>query len=181
MSGSWLLYSLWHFIPRSVFHRCVGTFLGDRQVRPCTCRNQFLCMASAQFFVSGGNSNLNYRRLYSHQFDRVTGVICEEANVLTGLIAKKVSPEKLSRINFNDPQSGNTLVFLTNNFTPSTLPIAQLQRSQRQVELFFKWIEQQLRIKSFYALFENAVKTQTWAAISMYVLVVIMEKRLLPF
>jgi transposase len=99
-------------------------------------------------------------------------------SVLTGPISKKDYPEKLRRIKFNDPQSGKTLVFLTNNFTLPTLTIAQLYRSRWQVELFFKWIKQNLRIKTFYGTSENAVKTQVWIAISVYVLVAIVKKQL---
>jgi hypothetical protein len=98
--------------------------------------------------------------------------------VLTGPVSKKDYPEKLRRIKFNDPQSGKTLVFLTNIFALPALTIAQLYRSRWQVELFFKWIKQNLRIKTFYGTSENAVKTQIWIAISVYVLVAIMKKQL---
>jgi len=133
---------------------------------------------AAAFFVTRAKSNLKFRRLYSRQVDRATGMICDQAIVLTGPISKKDYPEKLRRIKYNDPQSGKTLVFLTNNFTLPTLTIAQLYRSRWQVELFFKWIKQNLRIKTFYGTSENAVKTQIWIAISVYVLVAIMKKRL---
>ncbi len=132
----------------------------------------------AAFFVTRAKSNLKFRRLYSRQVDRATGMICDQTIVLTGPISKKDYPEKLRRIKFNDPQSGKTLVFLTNNFTLPTLTIAQLYRSRWQVELFFKWIKQNLRIKTFYGTSENAVKTQVWIAISVYVLVAIMKKQL---
>ena len=126
---------------------------------------------AAAFFVTRAKSNLKFRRLYSRQVDRATGMICDQTIVLTGPISKKDYPEKLRRIKYNDPQSGKTLVFLTNNFTLPTLTIAQ-------VELFFKWIKQNLRIKTFYGTSENAVKTQVWIAISVYVLVAIMKKQL---
>ena len=132
----------------------------------------------AAFFVTRAKSNLKFRRLYSRQVDRATGMICDQTIVLTGPISKKDYPEKLRRIKYNDPQSGKTLVFLTNNFTLPTLTIAQLYRSRWQVELFFKWIKQNLRIKTFYGTSENAVKTQVWIAISVYVLVAIMKKQL---
>ena len=132
----------------------------------------------AAFFVTRAKSNLKFRRLYSRQVDRATGMICDQTIVLTGPISKKDYPEKLRRIKYNDPQSGKTLVFLTNNFTLLTLTIAQLYRSRWQVELFFKWIKQNLRIKTFYGTSENAVKTQVWIAISVYVLVAIMKKQL---
>jgi hypothetical protein len=133
---------------------------------------------AAAFFVTRAKSNLKFRRLYSRQVDRATGMICDQTIVLTGPISKKDYPEKLRRIKYNDPQSGKTLVFLTNNFTLPTLTIAQLYRSRWQVELFFKWIKQNLRIKTFYGTSENAVKTQVWIAISVYVLVAIMKKQL---
>ena len=132
----------------------------------------------AAFYVTRAKSNLIFRRLYSRQVDRATGMICDQTIVLTGPISKKDYPEKLRRIKYNDPQSGKTLVFLTNNFTLPTLTIAQLYRSRWQVELFFKWIKQNLRIKTFYGTSENAVKTQVWIAISVYVLVAIMKKQL---
>lgn len=133
---------------------------------------------AAAFFVTRAKSNLKFRRLYSRQVDRAAGVICDQTIVLTGPVSKKDYPEKLRRIKYNDPQSGKTLVFLTNNFTLPTLTIAQLYRSRWQVELFFKWIKQNLRIKTFYGTSENAVKTQIWIAISVYVLVAIMKKQL---
>ncbi len=133
---------------------------------------------AAAFFVTRAKSNLKFRRLYSRQVDRAAGVICDQTIVLTGPVSKKDYPEKLRRIKYNDPQSGKTLVFLTNNFTLPTLTIAQLYRSRWQVELFFKWIKQNLRIKTFYGTSENAVKTQVWIAISVYVLVAIMKKQL---
>jgi len=133
---------------------------------------------AAAFFVTRAKSNLKFRRLYSRQVDRAAGVICDQTIVLTGPISKKDYPEKLRRIKYNDPQSGKTLVFLTNNFTLPTLTIAQLYLSRWQVELFFKWIKQNLRIKTFYGTSENAVKTQIWIAISVYVLVAIMKKQL---
>lgn len=133
---------------------------------------------AAAFFVTRAKSNLKFRRLYSRQVDRAAGVICDQTIVLTGPVSKKDYPEKLRRIKYNDPQLGKTLVFLTNNFTLPTLTIAQLYRSRWQVELFFKWIKQNLRIKTFYGTSENAVKTQIWIAISVYVLVAIMKKQL---
>jgi hypothetical protein len=133
---------------------------------------------AAAFFVTRAKSNLKFRRLYSRQVDRAAGVICDQTIVLSGPVSKKDYTEKLRRIKYNDPQSGKTLVFLTNNFTLPTLTIAQLYRSRWQVELFFKWIKQNLRIKTFYGTSENAVKTQIWIAISVYVLVAIMKKQL---
>lgn len=130
------------------------------------------------FFVTRAKSNIQYRRRYSHPVDRSAGLICDQTIVLTGLKSRKAYPEKLRRIKFRDPETGKTLVFLTNNFALPTLTIAQLYRSRWQVELFFKWIKQNLRIKSFYGTSENAVKSQIWIAVSVYVLVAIMKKQL---
>lgn len=133
---------------------------------------------SAAFFVTRAKSNCKFQRMYSHQVDRTVGLICDQTIMLTGQASKKAYPEKLRRIKFNDPKSGNTLIFLTNNFSLPALTISQLYRSRWQVELFFKWIKQNLRIKNFYGTSENAVKTQIWIAISVYVLVAIMKKQL---
>lgn len=130
------------------------------------------------FFVTRAKSNIQYRRRYSRPVDRTTGLICDQTIVLTGPKSQKAYPEKLRRVKFRDPETGKTLVFLTNNFALPALTIAQLYRSRWQVELFFKWIKQNLRIKSFYGTSENAVKTQVWIAVSVYVLVAIMKKQL---
>ena len=132
----------------------------------------------AAFFVTRSKSNTKFRRLYSHPVDRSTGLICDQTIVLTGTAAPKNYPEKLRRVKFKDPDTGKTLVFLTNNFTVPALTIALLYRSRWQVELFFKWIKQHLRIKKFFGTSENAVKTQIWIAVSVYLLVAIMKKRL---
>lgn len=130
------------------------------------------------FFVTRAKSNIQYRRRYSHPVDRSTGLICDQTIVLTGAKSRKAYPEKLRRIKFRDPETDKTLVFLTNNFALPALTIARLYRSRWQVELFFKWIKQNLRIKSFYGTSENAVKSQIWIAVSVYVLVAIMKKQL---
>jgi len=130
------------------------------------------------FFVTRAKSNLKYRRLYSHKVDRKTGVICDQTILLTGFYVAKDYPEKLRRVKYHDAETDKTLVFLTNNFTLPPLVIAELYRCRWQVELFFKWIKQNLRIKSFYGTSENAVKTQIWIAVSVYVLVAIIKKRL---
>lgn len=130
------------------------------------------------FFVTRAKSNIQYRRRYSRPVDRTTGLICDQTIVLTGPRSWKAYPEKLRRIKFRDPETGKTLIFLTNNFALPALTIAQLYRCRWQVELFFKWIKQNLRIKSFYGTTENAVKTQVWIAVSVYVLVAIMKKQL---
>lgn len=130
------------------------------------------------FFVTRAKANLRCRRLYSHQIDRSTGLRLDQTIMLTGFYALKDYPSKLRRIKYYDTESDKTLVFLTNNFSLPALTIAQLYRRRWQVELFFKWIKQNLRIKSFYGTSENAVKTQVWIAVSVYALVAILKKRL---
>lgn len=130
------------------------------------------------FFVIRAKSNLKCRRIYSHPVDRTTGVICDQSVLLTGFYQAKHYPEKLRRVKYYDAATEKTLVFLTNNFALPALTIAELYRCRWQVELFFKWIKQNLRIKTFYGTSENAVKAQIWIAVSVYVLVAIMKKRL---
>ena len=130
------------------------------------------------FFVTRGKSNLRVNRRYSHPVDRSTGLICDQTVVLTGFYSQKSYQKPLRRIRFKDPETGKTLIFLTNNFTLPALTITELYRCRWQVELFFKWIKQHLRIKKFYGTSENAVKTQIWIAVSVYVLVAIVKKRL---
>ena len=110
--------------------------------------------------------------------DKSTGLICDQTIVLDGLYTGTTYPEKLRRIKYRDPSTDKVLVFLTNNFVLPALTIAQLYRCRWQVELFFKWIKQHLRIKAFYGTSENAVRTQIWVAVSVYVLVAIIKKRL---
>ena len=130
------------------------------------------------FFVIHGKSNLLFRRLYSRSVDQSTGLRCDQTIVLTAPKASKAYPQYLRRIKFYDAEHDRHLVFLTNNFDLPALTIAQLYRCRWQVELFFKWIKQHLRIKRFYGTSENAVKTQIWIAITVYVLVAIVKKRL---
>ncbi len=133
---------------------------------------------SSAFFVTRAKSNFKFKRLYSNRVDKSIGVQCDQTIVLTGFYAKKDYPDKLRRIRYHDAENNNTLVFLTNNFTLPALTIAKLYRCRWHVELFFKWIKQHLRVKAFYGTTENAVKTQIWIAISVYVLVAIIKKRL---
>ena len=133
------------------------------------------CLA---FFVTRAKTNLKFRRLYSHPVDKTTGLRCDQTIVLTGVNTSDHYPEKLRRIRYFDAESPKTLTFLTNNFVSPALTIARLYKCRWQVELFFKWIKQHLRIKSFYGTSENAVKSQIWIAISVYVLVAIVKKRL---
>jgi len=130
------------------------------------------------FFITRSKSNTQWKRLYSHPVDRTTGLICDQTIVVTGTKTSKHYPEKLRRVKYRDSETGKNLVFLTNNFSLPALTIAQLYRSRWQVELFFKWIKQHLRIKRFFGTSENAVKTQVWIAVSVYVLVAILKKRL---
>jgi len=132
----------------------------------------------AAFFVTRAKSNFRFRRLYSQPVNKGTGILSDQIVVLVGHYAKKGYPDKLRRIRFYDHERDKTLVFLTNNMVLSALTIARLYKCRWQVELFFKWIKQHLRIKAFYGTSENAVKTQVWIAISVYTLVAIIKKRL---
>lgn len=138
----------------------------------------YILSQCAAFYIIRAKSNLQFRRLYSHPVDKSTGLKCDQTIVLKGFYTYKSYPEKLRRIKYYDVETEKMLVFLTNNFTLPALTIAQLYRCRWQVELFFKWIKQHLRIKSFYGTTENAVKTQIWIAVSVYVLVAIIKKRL---
>ena len=128
------------------------------------------------FFVIRAKKNLKFRRLYSRKVDKSTGLRCDQTIVLT--TSFKDYPEKLRRIRFFDSENNLLLTFLTNNFSLPALTIAQLYKCRWKIELFFKWIKQHLRIKSFFGTSENAVKAQVWIAISVYVLVAIVKKRL---
>jgi hypothetical protein len=130
------------------------------------------------FFVTRAKSNTKLRRVYSAAVDRSTGLICDQTIALTGTTSRKDYPAYLRRIRFKDPETGKTLVFLTNNFALPPATICVLYKNRWMVELFFKWIKQHLRIKKFYGNSENAVKSQIWIAVSVYVLVAIVKKRL---
>ena len=133
---------------------------------------------SGAFFVIRGKSNLKIQRRYSRQVDRTTGLVCDQTVILTGFYSQQDYELPLRRIRYKDQQTNKTLIFLTNNFALPALTIAQLYKCRWQVELFFKWIKQHLRIKNFYGTSENAVKSQIWISISVYVLVAIVKKRL---
>jgi len=133
---------------------------------------------SSAFFVIRAKSNLKCRRVYSHPVDKAAGLLCDQSVLLTGFYQAKDYPDKLRRVKYHDVENDKTLVFLTNNFTLPAKTIAELYRCRWQVELFFRWIKQNLRIKTFYGTSENAVKAQIWIAVSVYVLVAIMKKRL---
>ena len=133
---------------------------------------------SGAFFVTRAKKNSRFQRRYSRPVDKATGLRFDQTVVLRGFYSRQQYPEALRRMGFRDLQTGKSLVFLTNNFTEPALTIAQLYRCRWQVELFFKWIKQHLRIKAFYGTSENAVRLQVWVAISVYVLVAIVKKRL---
>jgi hypothetical protein len=133
---------------------------------------------AGSFFVTRAKSNFRAQRRYSRAVDRATGLVCDQTVVLMGFYARKGFEAPLRRIKFNDPETGKRFVFLTNNFALPALTITQLYRLRWRVELFFKWIKQHLRIKAFFGTTENAVKTQIWIAVSVYVLVAIVKKRL---
>ena len=130
------------------------------------------------FFVIRSKRNTRFRRLYSHPINKSTGLRCDQTVVLTGVYTKKYYPDKLRQVTFFDEQNNRSFSFLSNNFLIPALMVAELYRCRWQVELFFKWIKQHLRIKAFYGTSENAVKTQIWIAISVYVLVAIVKKQL---
>ena len=130
------------------------------------------------FFVIRAKSNLKFQRLYSAPVDRTTGLICDQTIRLTTFYTAKDYPDKLRRIKYYDQENKKHLTFLTNNFTLPALTVAALYKSRWQIELFFKWIKQHLRIKSFYGTSLNAVKTQIWIAICVYLMVAIVRKRL---
>ena len=133
---------------------------------------------AGSFFVTRGKSNLKVQRRYSHPVDRTTGLICDQSVVLTGFYSQQGFEAPLRRIRFKDPETAKTLIFLTNNFVLPAFTITELYRCRWQVELFFKWIKQHLRIKAFFGTSENAVRSQIWIAVSAYVLVAIVKKRL---
>ena len=138
----------------------------------------FVMHQAQAFFITRAKSNLLFRRVYSRSVDKSTGLRCDQTIALTAPKARKDYPQHLRRIKFHDAEHDKDLVFLTNNFDLPALTIAQLYRCRWQVELFFKWIKQHLRIKRFYGTTENAVKTQIWISITVYILVAIVKKRL---
>jgi hypothetical protein len=133
---------------------------------------------SSAFFVTRARSGFRFYRLYSQPVDKSTGLQCDQIITLHSFYPKKGYPEKLRRIRFYDKERNHRLIFLTNNFSLPALTISKIYKCRWQIELFFKWIKQHLRIKAFYGTSQNAVKTQIWIAISVYVLVAIVKKRL---
>ena len=138
----------------------------------------FALHQTGAFFVTRAKRGMDAHRVYSMPVDRSTGIICDQRIALDGYYISQDYPEQLRRIRFKDPETGKTLVFLTNNFTLSAATICALYKSRWQVELFFKWIKQHLRIKRFIGNSENAVKTQIWCAVATYVLIAIVKKEL---
>ena len=134
--------------------------------------------AAGAFFVTRAKSNQQLRRIASRPVDRTTGVICDQVVALKIAMSARRYPARLRRVRYRDPESGKTLIFLTNNFDLPPRTITDLYRSRWQIELFFKWIKQHLRIKSFFGTTQNAVKTQIWIAVCVYVLIAIVKKRL---
>ena len=130
------------------------------------------------FFVTRAKKNLTAHRVYSMPAERSTGIICDQQIALDGFYVKKDYPVRLRRVRFKDPETQKTLVFITNQMTLPAATICALYKNRWQVELFFKWIKQHLRVKRFYGTSENAVKTQIWIAVSVYVLVAIVKKKL---
>ena len=137
----------------------------------------FALHEAGAFFVTRAKSNARLRRVYSAPNDRPQGIVCDQTVALSGFYSRQRYPHHLRRIRFKDPQTGKTLVFLTNLFGPAPTTIGQLYKARWQIELFFKWIKQHLRIKKFYGTSENAVKAQIWVAVSVYLLVAIIRKR----
>ena len=133
---------------------------------------------TAAFFVIRAKCNMQSKRVYSRPVDKSTGLQCDQTILLAGYYTAKDYPDKLRRVRYYDSETDKRLVFLTNNFSLPALTIARLYKARWQVELFFKWIKQHLRIKAFYGTSENAVKTQIWIAIATYVLIAIIKKRL---
>jgi transposase len=138
----------------------------------------FVFTLSSAFFVVRTKSNVLLQRRYSHLVDKSTGVRSDQTVVLTSFASASAYPDALRRVSYLEVETNTRLKFLTNNFTLSALTIAQIYKQRWQVELFFKWIKQHLRIKAFYGTSENAVKTQIWIAVSVYVMVAIVRKRL---
>ena len=138
----------------------------------------FVLTLSSAFFVVRTKSNVLLQRRYSHPVDKSTGVRSDQTVILSSFESASAYPDPLRKVSYYDAETNKRLKFLTNNFTLPALTIAQIYKQRWQVELFFKWIKQHLRIKAFYGTSENAVKTQIWIAVSVYVLVAIMRKRL---
>jgi len=141
-------------------------------------RRLYMINQYSAFFVTRAKKNTKFRRIYSNPVDRSTGIICDQIIAFSGYYSRKDYPEKLRRVKFFDTEKNKRFNFLTNQLILAPLTIAELYKKRWQIELFFKWIKQHLRIKAFYGTSENAVKTQIWVAVSVYVLIAIIKKSL---
>jgi hypothetical protein len=141
-------------------------------------RRLYVLHQAGAFFVTRTKINMNYHRVYSHAVDKETGLRFDQTIALDGFYSQRQYPQHLRRVGFTDPESSKRLVFLTNNFALPALTICALYKARWQVELFFKWIKQNLRLRHFYGASENAVKTQIWTAVCVYVLAAIIKKEL---
>ena len=133
---------------------------------------------NSAYFIIRAKKNLHFRRIYSHKIEKGTGIKCDQTIMLSGYYASRDYPEKLRRIKCYDKDKNSNIVILTNNFNIGALTVSELYKNRWKIELFFKWIKQHLRIKSFYGTSSNAVKTQIWIAITVYVLIAILKKKL---
>ena len=133
---------------------------------------------NSAYFIIRAKKNLHFRRIYSHKIEKGTGIKCDQTIMLSGYYASRDYPEKLRRIKCFDKDKNSNIVILTNNFNIGALTVSELYKNRWKIELFFKWIKQHLRIKSFYGTSSNAVKTQIWIAITVYVLIAILKKKL---
>ena len=141
-------------------------------------RRLYVIYQAGAFFVTRTKINMKYHRVYSHAVDKTTGVVADQSIALDGFYTKQDYPQHLRRVSYCDPETGKRLIFLTNNFVLSAEMIAALYKKRWAAELFFKWIKQNLRIKHFYGTSENAVKTQIWIAVCVYVLAAIIKKEM---
>ena len=163
------------FIPKHHFNQCVHRYRGNYRLRTFSCFDQFLCMA---FFVTRAKTNLDYTRISYRTVDKTTGLRSDQTIMLRGPRTSQDYPVPFRRISYYDADINKRLVFITNNFTLDALTIAKLYKCRRQIELFFKWLKQHLHIKAFFGTSDNAVKTQIWIAVSIYVLIAIIKKEL---
>jgi IS4 transposase len=171
-SGQMIFTQVMDVMSLKAFRRCVSRYQGDFSVKQFTCLEQF------RVIVTRAESNFKFERIYSYPVDKDTGLICDQTIKLTVPATAKSYPGKLRRVKYRDPGTNKVLVFLTNNFDLTAKTVADLYKQRWQVELFSKWIKQNLRIKTFYGTSENAVKTQIWIVVSVYLMVAILKKRL---
>lgn len=197
-TGRTVFAQLVDLLPLHEFRKCIARYRGEHKVLSFSCLDQLLLepgafyifdrgyldfarlyafTQSAAFFITRAKSNTQFQRRYSSPVDKSTGLRSDQTVILTGVTSVTDYPAPLRRIHYVDAEHHNDLVFLTNHFALPAATIAQLYRARWRVELFFRWIKQHLRLKAFYGTSENAVKTQIWTAISVYVLVAILKKQ----